>query len=137
MTKKHTDILILGAGLSGLALAYYLKKHKINALVIDARDRLGGRIHTSYKEGEASVEMGATWFNSGHTTLLGLLEELGLGLFRTACRQHGLLSGRSSSIADAGPDTGESGSQLSAGRGQFSVDRNPGFSIGCRAATLG
>ncbi len=81
MTKKQTDILILGAGLSGLALAYYLKKRKINALVLDARDRLGGRIHTTYREGKASVEMGATWFNSGHTALLSLLKELDLEYF--------------------------------------------------------
>ncbi|MEM6316786.1 MAG: NAD(P)/FAD-dependent oxidoreductase [Bacteroidota bacterium] len=71
-------ITIIGAGLTGLTLAYLLKKVGIKATILEARMRLGGRIHTIYNEGEASVEMGATWLGKKHQHLLSLLEELEL-----------------------------------------------------------
>ncbi|SFW60487.1 flavin monoamine oxidase family protein [Cellulophaga fucicola] len=74
-------ILIIGAGLSGLLTAYHLKKEGIPFKVLEARDRVGGRIHTIYKTNEAPVEMGATWFTSQHTYLRSLLEELGISYF--------------------------------------------------------
>ncbi|MCL5246640.1 FAD-dependent oxidoreductase [Cellulophaga sp. 20_2_10] len=74
-------ILIIGAGLSGLLTAYHLKKEGIPFKILEARDRIGGRIHTVYKTNEAPVEMGATWFTSQHTYLRSLLEELGINYF--------------------------------------------------------
>ncbi len=57
------DVLIVGAGLSGLSAAYYLKKAGIDAVVLEARERCGGRIFTVRAEGNNTpVEMGATWF---------------------------------------------------------------------------
>ena len=47
----NTDVLIVGGGLSGLALAPKLEKSGVNYLVVEANDRLGGRILTkSVKE---------------------------------------------------------------------------------------
>lgn len=75
------NVLILGAGLTGLTLAYQLKKAGIAATLIEARNRPGGRIHTLYPTSEAPVEMGATWLGEKHETLVGLLNELGLPVF--------------------------------------------------------
>jgi monoamine oxidase len=43
MKKEHSTIVIIGAGLTGLTIAYLLKKQGIAATIIEARDRLGGR----------------------------------------------------------------------------------------------
>jgi protoporphyrinogen oxidase len=80
--QQHTPILILGAGLAGLTLAWRLKQHNIDATILEARDRIGGRIHTLYPEGQAPQEMGATWLGRKHTALVRLLQELGLSTFQ-------------------------------------------------------
>ncbi|MEL6924742.1 MAG: NAD(P)/FAD-dependent oxidoreductase [Bacteroidota bacterium] len=78
MNTSHPSILIIGAGLSGLTAAWLLKKQGVHVTLLEARNRLGGRIHTIRKEGEASVEMGATWLGRKHVHLTALLRELGL-----------------------------------------------------------
>ncbi len=75
------NVIVLGAGLTGLTLAYQLKKAGIAATLIEARNRPGGRIHTRYNEGEAPVEMGATWLGEKHESLLALLQELDIPVF--------------------------------------------------------
>lgn len=74
-------IIIIGAGLAGLTAAYFLKKEGISATILEARPRIGGRIHTIYKENEASMEMGATWLGKKHAHLLTLLKELKIDAF--------------------------------------------------------
>ncbi len=81
MKKNKTDVLIIGAGLTGLTAAYFLRNKDIRVSIVEARDRLGGRIHTLYKDEQAPQEMGATWIGKKHTTLWRLLEELDLQLF--------------------------------------------------------
>lgn len=71
--------IIIGAGLSGLTLAWLFKKQGIEALVLEASDRPGGRILTTREEGSlAGVEMGATWLGTKHRALWELITELGL-----------------------------------------------------------
>ena len=74
-------ILIIGAGLSGLLTAYRLKNKGIPFKLLEARNRVGGRINTLYRENNAPVEMGATWFGKQHKELISLLEELELNTF--------------------------------------------------------
>ncbi len=81
MKTTNVDVLIIGAGLTGLTLAYYLKKHKVLVKVIEARSRLGGRIYTKYNTQQAPIELGATWLVSQHTSALKLLKELNIEVF--------------------------------------------------------
>lgn len=74
-------ILIIGAGLSGLLSGFRLKQAGIPFKILEARNRIGGRVNTVYKSNTAPVEMGATWFHPQHTNLIALLEELGVGHF--------------------------------------------------------
>ena len=77
------EVIIVGAGLSGLSAAYHLKKEGVDALIIEARERSGGRILTAHAPAnQTSVEMGATWFTDKHTYLIRLLHELKLPFFR-------------------------------------------------------
>jgi len=80
-SKKVHSILIIGAGLTGLTLAYYLKKKGIHYRLLEARPRIGGRIFTNYKKGAAPLEIGATWLGKKHQELNSLLKELNLEIF--------------------------------------------------------
>lgn len=73
-------ILIIGAGLSGLLIAYRLKNKGFAIEIVEARNRVGGRIHTVKSE-VTSVEMGATWFNDIHVNVKRLLKEFNLSYF--------------------------------------------------------
>ncbi len=74
-------VIIIGAGLSGLLTAYRLQEQGIPYTILEARSRIGGRIHTLYNEKQAPVEMGATWFGDYHTEVVRLLEELDIPRF--------------------------------------------------------
>ncbi len=78
MAKKT---IIIGGGLSGLLMAYRLKIKGASVLVLEARDRVGGRILTLESETTAPIEMGATWFQREHQHLAKLLYELKIPAF--------------------------------------------------------
>ena len=81
MSAIHSEIAVIGGGLTGLVLANLLQKNEQQAIILEARNRLGGRIYTHYEEGLAPTEMGATWLGKKHTALVELLEELDIGIF--------------------------------------------------------
>ncbi|GAA4821089.1 flavin monoamine oxidase family protein [Algivirga pacifica] len=74
--------IIVGGGLTGLVTAYSLKKAGIeDFLILEAQDRLGGRVKTIFHEGHLPVEMGPTWVHHNHYELLNLLKELDIPAF--------------------------------------------------------
>lgn len=75
-------VIIIGAGLSGLLTGYLLKKEGIPFKVLEARQRIGGRINTLYGENNAPIEMGATWFTPQHRHLIKLLDTLDIPYFK-------------------------------------------------------
>lgn len=75
------EIIIAGAGLSGLTAAYYLKQQGIACTLIEAQERIGGRIQTIFGFNHTPMEMGATWFGTQHQQVLFLLKELGIDYF--------------------------------------------------------
>lgn len=79
---NNQKVIIIGAGLSGLMLAYLLKQKGIPSLVIEASDRIGGRINTIKGTSGVTMEMGATWFSKQHPTLLSLLDKLEIPYFK-------------------------------------------------------
>jgi len=60
--KNVFDVVIVGAGISGLAAARECSQNGLKVLVLEARDRLGGRIHTDRSKG-FPVELGAGWLH--------------------------------------------------------------------------
>ncbi|MCG9792198.1 flavin monoamine oxidase family protein [Flavobacterium algicola] len=79
---SRSSIIVIGAGLSGLATAYFLKKKRMNVLVLEANTKIGGRIQTIIGNNSATMEMGATWFGRQHPNLLAFLKEIELDYFR-------------------------------------------------------
>jgi len=81
MHGEKLDVVIIGAGLTGLTLAYLLGKTNLSIRVVESRSRLGGRIHTLVGDKHPPLEMGATWLGSKHQNLSALLDELGIHVF--------------------------------------------------------
>lgn len=77
----NENIIIIGAGLTGLTLAYELNKLSIPFVILEARDRVGGRIFTKHASNYPPLEMGATWLGRKHTVLIDLLDKLNLEIF--------------------------------------------------------
>jgi monoamine oxidase len=73
---RSTDIVIIGAGLAGLTAADELSRAGHDVLVVEGRDRVGGRIHTTEVAG-VPVDAGATWVAPGHTAVRELADRLG------------------------------------------------------------
>jgi len=78
--EDKVDVIIIGAGLTGLTLATSLAKKGKSFLVLEARNRIGGRIHTLQQSDGALVEMGATWFFPHFKNLYNLLKQLNVEL---------------------------------------------------------
>ncbi len=76
----NKTIVIIGAGLSGLYIGYQLKKAGFSIKILEASDRLGGRIFTK-KTHNTNVELGATWLWKYNKELLTLCKELKITLF--------------------------------------------------------
>lgn len=65
-TCNNQTFLVIGAGISGLAAANHLKEQGCEVTVIEARDRIGGRINTDVMGstgGGIKVDMGASWIH--------------------------------------------------------------------------
>jgi len=74
-------VVIVGGGLSGLTLAYLLKKKGVSTTLLEASTRLGGRIQTVKGRLSTPLELGATWFADKHQSFSALVDELGLQKF--------------------------------------------------------
>jgi len=75
-------VIVVGAGLAGLSAARRLVASGREVVVLEARDRVGGRVRGGELAGHP-VEVGGTWLGEGHAMMYALVEELGLSTFRT------------------------------------------------------
>ena len=78
-----TDVAVVGAGLAGLSAARDLALGGADVLVLEARDRVGGRVEQVSVDDGRPVQLGGEMIGRAHTAYLGLVEELGLTLDST------------------------------------------------------
>jgi monoamine oxidase len=92
----QTEILIIGAGAAGLAAALALSKAGRNVVVIEARDRIGGRMLTKNEPGSNHpIELGAEFIHGESSELVSIIEDAKLRVSEVANRnwyfEHGQL----------------------------------------------
>jgi len=82
--QKAIDIAIIGAGISGLSLAHFLKQHhekkhrnKLNVFIFESSNQSGGWIQTR-RDGPYLYELGPESLQDKHSALIELIEDLGL-----------------------------------------------------------
>jgi len=78
-----TDVVIVGAGLAGLTAARELTAAGRSVLVLEARDRVGGRVVNQGIGDGKVVEMGGQWAGPTQDRILALARELGITTFPT------------------------------------------------------
>jgi monoamine oxidase len=83
MSKPHTQVIIIGAGFSGLAAARVLRQRGISFTILEARDRLGGRVYTRRFADGLYLDYGGQWVGPTQDRMYALLAEYGLEHYRT------------------------------------------------------
>ena len=78
-----SDVVVVGAGLAGLAAARRLVALGHEVTVVEARERVGGRTEGLVLDDGTPLELGGQWLGEGHTRMYELVGELGLSTFRT------------------------------------------------------
>ncbi|KAG0559035.1 hypothetical protein KC19_10G073400 [Ceratodon purpureus] len=77
-------VIVIGAGFGGLAAARFLHNSNLKVVVLESRDRIGGRVYTDYSFG-FPVDMGASWLHGvcKDNPLAPVIGKLRLPLYRT------------------------------------------------------
>ena len=76
-------VCVVGAGFAGLAAAVALAEAGLEPVVLEARDRVGGRVHSRRLANGAVVELGAEFVEHDHATLVATAARLGLAMAPT------------------------------------------------------
>ena len=75
---SSVDVAIIGAGAAGLGAANALKNSGLSVLVLEARDRVGGRAHTIMASPDVTFDVGCGWLHSAdENSFVGIAEQLG------------------------------------------------------------
>jgi monoamine oxidase len=74
-----TDVIVIGAGVAGLTVARDLTRAGRRVLVLEARDRLGGRVWT-HRTPNGPIELGAEFVHGAHEEILGVARGAHLAL---------------------------------------------------------
>ena len=78
---KTVDVVIVGAGFSGLVAARALRKAGRSVCVLEAADRVGGRTLTEQSAAGTPVDLGGQWVGRGHVRFEALARDFGMTLF--------------------------------------------------------
>jgi len=76
----HADVAVIGAGFAGLTAARQLARAGRDVVVLEARDRVGGRTHTVTEAG-TWIDLGGQWIGPGQDHINDLVAELGFATY--------------------------------------------------------
>src|SRR5580698_5383909 len=98
MKDRTHDVVVIGAGMAGLTAARALAEAGLKVLVVEAQDRIGGRILTRHI-GEEAIELGAEFIHGRPPELWALIDEAGLETYE---RDGAHLSFEDGALSDRG-----------------------------------
>jgi monoamine oxidase len=103
--KRHADVVVVGAGFAGLTAALRLKQAGKSVLVLEARNRIGGRAHNAAIPGGQITERGATFIGPTQDHIAKLASDFGVGTFPTYDTGDNVYvrDGNRSTYSDTGP----------------------------------
>jgi monoamine oxidase len=81
--RRRADVCIVGAGFAGLTAARELERNGHSAIVLEARDRVGGRVVNAEIGGGEITERGGTFTGPTQDRLIALAREMKVGMFET------------------------------------------------------
>ncbi len=81
---SHIDVAIIGAGAAGLAAARTLEGSSLSSLILEARDRIGGRAHTMIVGDGIAFDLGCGWLHSAdRNPFVPIADQLGFAIDRS------------------------------------------------------
>src|SRR5580698_8434226 len=83
MHDRACEALVIGAGYAGLAAARELMNAGVDVVVVEARDRVGGRVWTTTTPSGAVIDHGGQWIGPGQELFQKLADECGAATFPT------------------------------------------------------
>lgn len=89
--QKPVDVVVIGAGLAGLVAAREVRRAGRAVSVLEARDRVGGRLLNAELEHGGVVELGGEWVGPAQHRVRVLITELGLQTFPTYAQGYNVL----------------------------------------------
>lgn len=81
--KQEADVIVVGAGISGLYAAKLLRAKGLSVAVVEARDRVGGRTFSQPLANGVAVDLGAQWIGPGQQRIQALAKAYGLHTNKT------------------------------------------------------
>jgi len=81
--KIDADVCVVGAGFAGLSAALALQQSGKTVMVLEARDRVGGRIWTQQLSDGSVIDRGGAWLAPRHDAVLGLARSMGVSTYKT------------------------------------------------------
>ena len=91
--RIDADVCVVGAGYAGLSAAHRLSQGGKSVVVLEARDRVGGRIWTHHLSDGSAVDRGGGWLGPKHDRIFGLAAEVGVSTYKTYVKGAHLLVG--------------------------------------------
>jgi monoamine oxidase len=80
-SERQTDVVIVGAGLAGLTAARALVAAGVEVVVLEARDRVGGRTYTRPARDGTLLDLGGQWIGPTQERIAALAEAVGAATF--------------------------------------------------------